>query len=67
MIELHPQIIEKDGKKQFVLLTYEEFLTVQEALADADDLVALRIAKEEEHDPTSVPLDDVIKEFRLSG
>ena len=39
MIELHPEIIERDGKKQFVILTYEEFVTVQEALADADDLL----------------------------
>ncbi len=25
MIELHPEIVEKDGKKQFVILPYEEF------------------------------------------
>ena len=66
MIELHPEIIEKDGKKQFVVLTYEEFVTVQEALADADDLAALRIARQEEHDVPGTPLDDVIDEFGLS-
>ena len=36
MIELHPEILEKDGKKQFVILPYEEFAAIQEALADAD-------------------------------
>lgn len=50
MIELHPKIIEKDGKKQFVVLTYEEFLAIEEALADAEDLSELRAAKKEEHD-----------------
>ena len=45
MIELHPEIIEKDGKKQFVLLPYEEYLAIEEALADAEDLSALRDGK----------------------
>jgi len=29
---LHPQVIEKKGKKEFVVLPYEEFLSIQEAL-----------------------------------
>jgi hypothetical protein len=49
MIELHPEIIEKDGK-EFVILTHEEFLAIEEALADAEDLTELRAAKKEEHD-----------------
>ena len=32
MIELHPEILEKDGKKEFVILPYEEFLAIQQAL-----------------------------------
>ena len=36
MIELHPEILEKNGKKEFVILTYEEFVAIQEALEDAD-------------------------------
>ena len=65
MIELHPEIIEKDGKKQFVVLTYEEFLAIKEALADADDLTELRAAKEEESDAPTTSLDQVVKEFDL--
>ena len=65
MIELHPEIIEKDGKKQFVVLTYEEFLAIQEALADAEDLTELRAAKKEEHDAPSTPLDQVVEELGL--
>jgi hypothetical protein len=63
MIELHPEIIEKDGKKQFVVLTYEEFLAIKEALADAEDLTDLRVAKKDERDARSIPLNKVIDEL----
>jgi hypothetical protein len=33
MITLHPDILTKDGKPQFAVLPYEEFLQVQAALA----------------------------------
>ena len=32
MIEFHPEILTKDGKPQFAVLPYEEFVQVQEAL-----------------------------------
>lgn len=67
MIELHPEILEKDGKKQFVILTYEEFAAIEEALADAEDLAELRDAKSEEHDALGVPLEEVVDELGLSG
>lgn len=65
MIELHPEIIEKDGK-EFVILTHEEFLAIEEALADAEDLTDLRAAKKEEHDAASIPLQQVVDELGLS-
>ena len=34
----HPQIIEKDGKKEFAVLPYDEFLKIQEALEGFEDL-----------------------------
>ena len=67
MIELHPEILEKDGKKQFVILPYEEFAAIQEALADADDLAALRAAKEEEHAAPGIALEKVVEELGLSS
>ncbi|HVQ40488.1 MAG TPA: hypothetical protein VMS31_23300 [Pyrinomonadaceae bacterium] len=66
MMELHPEIIEKDGKKQFVLLPYEEFLAIEEALADAEDLTELRAAKKEEHDAPAIPLEKVVEDLGLS-
>lgn len=45
MLNLHPQILEKDGKRSFAVLTYEEFQEIQKTLADYEDLLALREAK----------------------
>jgi hypothetical protein len=67
MIELHPEIVEKDGKKQFVILKYEEFVAIQEALADADDLTVLRAAKKDEREAPAMPLDQIVEELELSG
>jgi len=66
MIELHPEIVVKD-EKQFVILPYEEFAAIQEALADAEDLAALRAAKNEEHDAAAVSFEQVIDDLGLSG
>jgi hypothetical protein len=52
MIALHPEILRKDGKEQFVVLTWEEFSAVREMLEDLDDLRAIDEAKrEDEGDP----------------
>lgn len=54
MLKLNPNILERDGKKAFVILTYEEFLSIEEALEDADDLQCLKEARSEErHTPTT--------------
>ena len=42
MLTLHPDILVKNGKKQFAVLPYEEFVALQERLADAEDLLDLR-------------------------
>ncbi len=39
---IHPQIIEKQGKKEYVVLPYEEFLMIQGELEDLNDLLDLR-------------------------
>jgi predicted DNA-binding protein (UPF0251 family) len=66
MIELHPEILEKDGKKH-VILTYEEFAAIEEALADAEDLASLRAAKKEEQHSPGVPLEQVLDDLGLSS
>jgi len=62
---LNPQVIEKDGKKEFVVLPYEEFLAIKEALEDYEDLKDLREAKEESMNEASIPLDKVIADLNL--
>ena len=48
MLTLHPNILERDGKKAFVVLPYEEFQNLQEELDEYEDLKDLREAKAEE-------------------
>jgi PHD/YefM family antitoxin component YafN of YafNO toxin-antitoxin module len=59
MLALKPNILERDGKKEFVILTYEEYSRIQEALEDAEDLCCLREAKEDEYQAPTVSLDSV--------
>ncbi|MBI4579198.1 MAG: type II toxin-antitoxin system Phd/YefM family antitoxin [Planctomycetes bacterium] len=48
------------------MLPYEEFLEIQERLADAEDLLELRRAKAENEGQVPVPLDDVRRRFGLT-
>jgi len=61
MITLHPSILEKDGKKEFAVLPYEEFVKVQEELTDYEDLKALRQAKMKEANAPTIPFYEVKK------
>ena len=58
MISISPQILEKNGKKEFAILTYEDFLKMQEELACYDDLRILREAKKEEQNAPSVSFEE---------
>jgi hypothetical protein len=64
-MKLHPEILEKNGKKQFAVLPYEEFLELQERLADAEDVLELRKARRAEGKKKSTPLADVKRKLRL--
>ena len=65
MVTIHPNILERDGKKAFVVLPYEEFVMIEEELQDYEDLKQLRAAKAEEASEPSVPLHDAKKELGL--
>lgn len=58
----HPEIVQRKGKS-VVVLPYEEFVALQAILADYEDLLDLRAAKDNEHDAPSVPLSEVQREF----
>ncbi|MFH1108539.1 MAG: type II toxin-antitoxin system Phd/YefM family antitoxin [Planctomycetota bacterium] len=65
MIEFHPEFLKKDGKNEFVVLPYDEFLAIQDLLSDAEDLIELRQAKAEEGDAPTVSLAEVRRKFGL--
>ncbi len=65
MIELHPEFLTKNGKKEFAVLPYEEFTALQELLADAEDLRDLRAAKQDERDAPSLSLAAVKSELNI--
>ena len=65
MIALHPNILERDGRKAFAVLPYEEFEKVREELEDYEDLKDLRKAKAEEGSAAVSPLGSVRKELDI--
>ena len=59
MIQLTPEFLKKNGKPEFVVLPYEEFLVVQAMLEDLEDLRDLRQTKEDEGDASTVSIAEV--------
>lgn len=64
-MDIHPQVIEKEGKKEFVILPYEEFVAMEEMLNDYEDLKDLREAKEASKGDVAVPLGKVISDLKV--
>ncbi len=65
MIELRPQVIEKHGKKEYVILPYEDYLKIQEEPESYNDLRILREAKEQEGDSPGISLKEAKKELKI--
>lgn len=63
MVILNPQIIKKNGKKEYAVLSYEEFLKVQEELEDYEDIKCLREAKEAEKDAPTIGMAELKKKI----
>ena len=59
MIQLYPKFITKNAKKELAVIPYEEFEALQALIADREDLMDLRAAKEEDGNQPSVPLAEV--------
>ncbi len=62
---LHPNILERDGKKAFAVLPYEEFVKVEEELADFESIKQLRAAKADEKTASTVPLAAIREELKI--
>ena len=61
-MELHPQIIEKEGINEFVVLPYKEYLVLTELIHDYEDL---RATKEQSKGDKSITLNKAISELGL--
>ncbi len=57
MIELHPEVLKKNGVSEFVILPYDEFVALQRLLADAQDLTDLREAVSTEGNAPTISLE----------
>jgi hypothetical protein len=66
MLKLHPEVLRRDGKDQFVVLPYEEFVELKERLEDALDLINLREAKRTDTDEPGIPMEEVLKRFGIT-
>lgn len=62
-MSIHPQIIEKEGRKEFVVLPYEEFLLIQEALEDLEDIRILRDERAVAACEPTKSLDEILAEI----
>ena len=65
MIELHPEILRRDGKEQFAILPYEEFVAVKALLEDMEDLRLLEEARANDSGEPGIPLDEVKRRLGL--
>ena len=59
------QVIEKNGKKEFVVLSWKDYRKIQELLEDYDDLRELRKAKKESMGQRPLPFERVVKSLKL--
>ena len=64
MATIHAQIIKKNGKKEYAVLPYKEFIRIQEELEDYQDLRCLREAKEAEKDAPTIGMAELKKKIR---
>jgi len=64
-MDINAQVIEKNGKKEFVVLSYEEFLRIQDKLDNYEDLRNLREAKEMEGGAPTISLKEAKKELNI--
>jgi hypothetical protein len=64
---LHTQVLEKEGKKEFVVLPYDEFLKIQGIIEDFEDIQELKKAKEAEKHLESTPLSKAVEDLKIGA
>jgi hypothetical protein len=64
-MKLHPEVLKKNGVNEFVILPYDEFVALQQLLADAQDLVDLRKAVASEKNAATISLEELKTELGI--
>ena len=64
-VELHPEFLSREGKRQFAVIPYEEFVRLQEWFEDARDLLDLELAIIENKDQPTYSLEEVRAELGI--
>ena len=64
-MQLHPEFLKKNGRNQFVVLPYNEFLQLQEQLDDLADIRALDEARAKESHLPGIPLSEVRRRVEM--
>nr|VFK74496.1 MAG: prevent-host-death family protein [Candidatus Kentron sp. MB] len=64
-MKLHPQLIQKQGKNEFVVLSIEEYESLTRLVEDYEDLKDLKEEKNRSQEQKPVPLKTVAKELGL--
>ncbi len=64
---LHPEYITRGGKKEYAVLPYEEFLALQEEIEQAEDILALREARQENGNAPGISLGEMKSRLGLSA
>ena len=65
MLSLHPNVLEKNGVKEFAVLPFDEYLVLKEELQNYEDLKNLKEAKFREENCEGISLSDAKKEWGL--
>lgn len=66
MIDLHPEILKENGRNAFAVLPYEEFVALQERLAELEDLLEIDEVKRAEGHLPRVTLETIEKDLGLA-
>lgn len=66
-MKLHPQMIRTEGRKEFVVLPFDEYQALTKLMEDYEDLMDLREAKKiaQQKGEVSVSISSVIGELGL--
>ena len=66
MLKLNPQFLIRDGKPEYAVLPFAEFEEIQARLEDAEDLVALELARREDAGKPTISLEEMKRRLGMN-